>query len=143
MENNAIGQFLTQIDPNTLKIIIAILVVLFVISLIKKAIKLAIVVFVAVLIFSSTGLMASNFQEKYNIKAEDGQIVLTVDGKQIKFGDDKEEDRHIQGIEMTKNIDSSYTLQVTYADDDNNVTKSDEFTIPNFMKVPLTGYINK
>jgi len=61
---------------------VAILGVAFIISLVKKAIKLGILVLVIALLLTYGGSMVSKIQEKYNINVEGDTITAVVDGKE-------------------------------------------------------------
>ncbi len=79
---NSLISFASNIDTKYVYIAVAILGVAFIISLVKKAIKLGILVLVIALLLTYGGSMVSKIQEKYNINVEGDTITAVVDGKE-------------------------------------------------------------
>ena len=79
---NSLISFASNIDTKYVYIAVAILGVEFIISLVKKAIKLGILVLVIALLLTYGGSMVSKIQEKYNINVEGDTITAVVDGKE-------------------------------------------------------------
>lgn len=79
---NTLISFASNIDTKYVYIAVAILGVAFIISLVKKAIKLGILVLVIALLLTYGGSMVSKIQEKYNINVEGDTITAVVDGKE-------------------------------------------------------------
>lgn len=79
---NSFISFASNIDTKYVYIAVAILGVAFIISLVKKAIKLGILVLVIALLLTYGGSMVSKIQEKYNINVEGDTITAVVDGKE-------------------------------------------------------------
>lgn len=79
---NSLISFASNIDTKYVYIAVAILGVTFIISLVKKAIKLGILVLVIALLLTYGGSMVSKIQEKYNINVEGDTITAVVDGKE-------------------------------------------------------------
>lgn len=79
---NSLIAFASNIDTKYVYIAVAILGVAFIISLVKKAIKLGILVLVIALLLTYGGSMVSKIQEKYNINVEGDTITAVVDGKE-------------------------------------------------------------
>lgn len=79
---NSLISFASNMDTKYVYIAVAILGVAFIISLVKKAIKLGILVLVIALLLTYGGSMVSKIQEKYNINVEGDTITAVVDGKE-------------------------------------------------------------
>lgn len=79
---NSLISFASNIDTKYVYIAVAILGVAFIISLVKKAIKLGILVLVIALLLTYGGSMVSKIQEKYNINVKGDTITAVVDGKE-------------------------------------------------------------
>jgi len=79
---NSLISFASNIDTKYVYIAVAILGVAFIISLVKKAFKLGILVLVIALLLTYGGSMVSKIQEKYNINVEGDTIIAVVDGKE-------------------------------------------------------------
>jgi len=79
---NSLISFASNIDTKYVYIAVAILGVAFIISLVKKAIKLGILVLIIALLLTYGGSMVSKIQEKYNINVEGDTITAVVDGKE-------------------------------------------------------------
>ena len=92
-------QFLSNLNPNVIYLCLGILVILLVLTIIKKAFKLAVVVVIIGALMYGTVPLAKDFQSKYSIERDDrGAVVIKVDGNEFKFGGDKDE--QIKKIEM-------------------------------------------
>ncbi len=79
---NSLISFASNINTKYVYMAVAILGVAFIISLVKKAIKLGILVLVIALLLTYGGSMVSKIQEKYNINVEGDTITAVVDGKE-------------------------------------------------------------
>lgn len=136
------NQFLSELDPKIVIVCIVILAVAFILSLVKKAIHMAIVV--AVLILGCTFIIpkATEFQKNYKIYTnEDEVMVIVVNGKEYKFGDERGDKERIpiDHIEMTKQKNGDYVINIKYGNNQGNYA----FTIPSYMRDTIKSYIDK
>ena len=146
MDAGIFNQFLSQLDPNIVKVCVAVLIVAFILSLAKKAVKLAIVVLVIAVACGGLIPKVTEFQKNYGVHtSNNGALIVTVDGKQFKFGDERgDSDRNqIKDIEMVKESNGDYTVIINYADKHNENTGNYTFSVPYFMKEPIKEYIDK
>lgn len=127
-------QMLGNLDPNVVYVCIAVLVVGIILTLIKKAFFLAIIM--VVLFMGATMLipMAKEFQENYSIGInDDEQLEMVVNGKTFTFGG---EDNGIQDINIERKKTGEYTLEIKY--EDGGIAT---FTAPGYMRDTIIKYI--
>lgn len=122
-----------ELDPQVLMIIGIVLIVLFILSLVKKLIKLAFITIVIAAIFMFGAPALGELQENYNIKVEDSMVYVTIEGNTKEFDLDTCESISITDIEGTGNCDVAI-----------NPDSSSEvhFEVPNIMKFIIKGFAN-
>ena len=81
----ALTQFISTIDPNLLKVIGIVIIVVGVFTIIKKAMKLAAVILVIGIVATSLGLGAGNWQEKFNFSMDGGVLNLHIMGNDFSI----------------------------------------------------------
>ena len=129
----AIISLILEIDPKILTIAAIVLVVLFILSLIKKMIKLGIAALLIGAILFYAGPMVKDFQEKYDIHLDDGTIYMTVDGNTSEFSLTEWDSIAFEDVEGTNNCEI-----IINPNTDNEKT----FEIPNIMKIAIKGFAN-
>lgn len=80
--DNMLQPILAELDPNIVYLVVAVFAVLLVLTVIKKAIKLTIIVAVITGCVFMLAPMAEDFQERYQFTVEDSQVILKVDGRE-------------------------------------------------------------
>lgn len=130
--NLIFGEMLSQVNPKVVYVVVGILLVSFVISLVKQAIKLAILVLIVTVGVSVLGPTATAFQDRYKFNISNGIATIQVDGKEIKL--DKDE---ITKIELVNGGVAGYVVNVTYKDGLSSVT------VPTFMSSMIKSYADK
>ena len=133
-------QILGTLDPKVVYLCIAVLVVLLIITIVKKfAVAAIIVVLVGVGMYSLVPA-ALDFQENYSISREDGIVTIRVDGKEFQFGNSiKNADKDIPAIKqatLTRQSDGTYTLKIFYVDGGVGT-----FNVPGYMRSALNKYL--
>ncbi|MGL5440161.1 MAG: hypothetical protein ACRDA4_07230 [Filifactoraceae bacterium] len=105
-----------NINPSTLYLIAGVLIILIVIGIIKKAIKLTVVICILLAINLYLVPIAKDLKDKYKVTLENGVIVMSVEGKEIKL-DPKE----CKEIKIIPNDEGSYTLRAVMKDGEKDV----------------------
>ncbi|MBR1453448.1 MAG: hypothetical protein IJ593_02220 [Lachnospiraceae bacterium] len=139
-------QLLSTLDPNIVYMCVAVLAVLVILALVKKAFKIAAVIVVIAILFGFIAPMATEYQKNFSITSEDGVLTLTVNGEQYvlntkevkdKYGEVDNSDK-ILNVEMQRLASGEYTLTIKYAD--GNIGK---FDVPGFMRSPIISFLDK
>ena len=129
----SIIQLLGNIDKRVLIAAAVVLAILFVISLIKKAIKLTISIGIILAINIFIIPIVKEYQEKYNFRIEEDKIMVTVDGTDVTLSKDS-----IQKIKFNGKDDDSnmYSITIIHSGD------TFEFEVPK-VTLPVVEKIAK
>lgn len=76
------NNLLINMDPKTWYILAGLCAILLIISIIKKAIKLGVVILITIIMFLMTGPQAKDIHKSYNIQIDSDTITVTLDGQQ-------------------------------------------------------------
>lgn len=102
---------LSELNPTYVWIFVGICAILVVLSIVKKAIKLALIVGLIGLCVSVVAPWAQDFQEKYKINFDNGALVMKVNGEDFRL--DKEA---IKSMQLVNDGFGNYSLGITYDD---------------------------
>ena len=120
--NMIFGEVLSQLDSKLMYVLGGLLIMTVIVSLIKKAIKIAITVGLIAFCVTSLGPIATDFQNKYKMEVDKYKAIITIDNQKTVLN--KEE---IKSIQLINHGLSGYTLNITYKDGVASIN------IPNFM----------
>lgn len=138
------GQLLGTLEPNIVYLCLAMIAVLIVLTLIKKAIKFAVVLVVFAVAMYSLVPMAKDFQNNYKFSVDsDGVLTITVDGKDLVLDNSEPESKYddesrVEKLTVQKQSDGDYHLNIVYTDG-----STQKFVVPSFMRSNLINYLNK
>ena len=136
MDLSFLSALYSVLDPTLLKGGITVLALLVVLSIVKKAVKLA--VFIAIVAIGVSFLLpvARELREKYSISMDGEQLVMVVDGQTIRIGGDAD---LIRDMTLAKNTDGAYIVTVVYGSPGGKTS----FEIPPFMRWAFQAYIDR
>lgn len=106
-----LAPILSEIEPTYIWMLVGICAIVLLLSLLKKAVKLAITVLIIGLCATAVVPWAQNFQEKYQIRVEDGALAMKIDGED--FFIDRE---GIKSMQLVNDGFGNYSLGITYKD---------------------------
>lgn len=138
------GQLLGSLDEKIVYLCLAVIVVLIIITLIKKAIKFAVVLVVFAVAMYLLVPIAKDFQNNYKFNVDsDGVLTITADGKDLVLDNSEPESRYdnkarVEKLTIQKQSDGDYHLNIEYTD-----RSTQKFVIPSFMRSNLINYLNK
>lgn len=138
------GQFLGTLDPKIVYLCLAMIAVLIILTIIKKAIKFAVVLVVFAVAMYSLVPMAKDFQNNYKFSVDsDGVLTITVDGKDLVLDNSEPESKYddesrVEKLTVQKQSDGDYHLNIVYTDG-----STQKFEVPGFMRSNLINYLNK
>ena len=112
---SVIEQIIDVIGPNGLKYIAAAIVIVLLVSLIKKAVKFAVTVgIVAIILAYIVVPVYNNIDSKYDFSIQDGVgVITTVEGAEYKLTKEA-----CKSIKMVEQVDSKYKLIIDMETDD-------------------------
>ena len=76
---------LSEIDPKVVYIAVGLLAVSALISLIKKAIKIAVIVIIVALCISYLAPLAKQIQKDYKVSIEDDKLYINIKGREFEL----------------------------------------------------------
>lgn len=126
------GGVLSQLDPKVLYVVVGILMLSVILSILKRAVKMAIIIGVMALAVGSLGPMAQQIQENYAFDVRDGVANITVHGQVVELDREK-----IKEVKLINKGTSGYSLKVQY---DDAIT---EVKVPTFMVSEIKQYAGK
>ena len=136
------NQFLGSLDPKIVYVCLAVLAVLIILTLIKKAIKIAIVLAILGVVIYSVVPMAKNFQNDYKFSIDSkGVLTVTVEGKELVLDNTEkrfDDDIRVDKLEVKRESSGEYALKIYYTDG-----TAQAFTVPGFMRTNLINYLDK
>lgn len=131
------NQLLSNLDPKIVYLCIGMLAIVAIMSIIKKAIGIALIVAVLAVGMYFVIPAAQNFQKDYSISMSEDSIDLKVQGNDfsIQFGEDAVK---IKSMEIVRNSEGEYKFDIKYVDG-----TSSNFKIPGFMRSTFLSYLDK
>lgn len=138
------GQLLGTLDPKIVYLCLAMIAVLIILTIIKKAIKFAVVLVVFAVAMYSLVPMAKDFQNNYKFSVDsDGVLTITVGGKDLVLDNSEPENKYddesrVEKLTVQKQSDGDYYLNIVYTDG-----STQKFEVPSFMRSNLINYLNK
>ena len=116
MELENLGSILMGIDPKVIWITAGIIAILGIISLVKKAIKLGIIILIVSLVVTYGGSYIDQFKEKYQFEFNSSGISVMVDGQKKEFSFDA-----LNNMEVTPS--STNNVEVSIKDENGKTYK--------------------
>lgn len=126
-----IVQVLGNVDQKVWIVVGIILFIMFIISLIKKAVKLGI--FIAIILAVNMFIIPSvkQYQEKYNFRIEDNKAMMTVDGRDIVIDKDT-----CDGIKFNGKSSESSQYSISIIVDGETI----DFEVPKFIQTGIEKF---
>lgn len=121
---------LSEIDPKVVYIAVGLLAVSALISLIKKAIKIAVIVIIVALCISYLAPLAKQIQKDYKVSIEDDKLYINIKGREFELSKEGIEKIKLEHLGL-----KGYKLEVNYKDG------FDSIMIPNFLINPIKKFI--
>lgn len=127
-----INGVLIQLDENTMYIVIGIFLFTAILTLIRKAIKITIVMIILALLITAVIPVAKDIQDKYGVRLGNGCIILKIDGNDVTI--DK---NSIKDIKITKEGVFGHDIEIKYSDGLSKIK------VPDFMMTEIRKYFER
>lgn len=121
-----------SVDPKVWYLIAAGFLVLFIFSLIKKAVKLSITILIVMILFLFFGPQSIKVRERYNIQVKQEILIVTIDGQKTEV-----QLKDLDKISFEKRVEEKY-LTFHYKE-----KESESMLIPNFMEKITTKMVEE
>ena len=140
MVERILDSTLGNINPSILYVCAAVLIVMLILGIVKKAMSVIVVAVILVAGCLYLVLQVVEYQENFSIGInDDSQLVIIVDGKELVIGNDEYDDdpsETVSNVDIERQPDGWYQLDINY-EDSSKLTVN----IPGFMKYPVIDYL--
>lgn len=131
--DNLLQPILAELDPTVVYIVVGLFAVLLILTVIKKAVKLALIVAIIMGCVFMLAPMAEDFQEKYSVVTETDQILIKVDGREYEINNPTA----IKEAKLVYTGKQTIDVKIKYTDTNLN------FNVPVFMGEGIKEFFEK